>query len=260
MSMAALKNKKMNVLAREESKAAALQRQLAAQQELIRALKVVEAHGIPIGIASARKPARPRRHKPVKVARSAPPQLIKPRLPKIVARKLLARRHGHLTWTEGMWRVLQQQTAGISYNDLMAELLKGELGQNPSKGHKGFYQAIRRLSSSGDVVKIGGMLYTAKLANELRRKGAELPVIKPGAGRGGSRVLILKILNAHPPGLTAPEIKQMAAKDPDATESLRVHKHYVYNVLGQMKKDGQITHEGNIYRIASPSVATNVMH
>lgn len=164
-------------------------------------------------------------------------------------RETRARRAGRMTWTQGVVNVLHGQSSGISHVDLLAELRKTELGEHVSKGAKGFYQAIKRLHDGGAIVKSGGLIYSARLASKLKESGQ--PVHERVVGRGGSNTIVLGILNDHPQGLSAPELKEMAARHPDAPASIRVHKHYIYNVLSILKKDGVITNENGKYRLVT---------
>src|SRR5882672_6402224 len=159
-----------------------------------------------------------------------------------------------------MWRVMKQKQSGISYGDLLAELVKHpDLGKNRSKGDKGFYQAIRRLIAAGDLVKVGGTLYTASLAKLLRDQGHPIPETPSNGRSGGARSIILSVLIEHPKGLTGPQLKQIiAAKHPDAPSSLRSDSHYIYNVLGGMKKAGEVAKEGDFYKTTAMAEARSV--
>lgn len=53
-------------------------------------------------------------------------------------------------------------------------------------------------------------------------------------------------------GLSAHDLKDRAAKHPDAPASIRIHKHYIYNVLANLRKDGVITRSGERYMLAKP--------
>ena len=235
-----------------QAEIAALEQALAAKRKLAEAVATIEAHGDyeVVRKTRAKPPARPPlQSKAIKLRSKRP------------ARKIEARNYGRPTWTDEIWRVLSSQTAGMSFGDLLAEVAKGELGKHRSKGDKGFYGALHRMFASGDVLKVRGLLYTAALVETLRAKGEQLPeASRPGNGRGGSRDIIRDVLIRHPQGLTGRQIKELASKHAEAPTSLRGKSHYIYNVLGQMKKAGEILHEGDIYRVSSPSVATNVMH
>ena len=233
--------------AQVESEVAALERELALKKKILEAIRIVESSGMVVTPPNA---ATARKVRPFRKATAVRP--VRKPVTVTTVRKIAAREYGRLTWTDAMWSVMQEQKQGISYTALLAELVKGELGNNRSKGDKGFYQAIRRLVASGDMVKIGGLLYTASLAAALRARGENLPEAqRAGNGRGGSRHIILSVLTEHPRGLTGPQIKHLAAKHPNAPSSLRSDSHYIYNVLYLMKKDGEITHEGNVYRIGT---------
>lgn len=151
-----------------------------------------------------------------------------------------------LTWSAEMRRVLGEQDAGISYSDLLAILVNGDLGKHRSTGDKGFYQAIRRLTAAGELVKSGNLLYSAELAKTLKANGEALPV--RSAERGGAGSIVLGILDQNPRGLSAPELKEKAGNHPDAPKSIRAHPHYIYNVLRKLAKAGKVTKEGYKYR------------
>jgi hypothetical protein len=246
--------KRVRVGTQIEGEVAALERELAKKKKILDAVRLLESSGMVVvpNAPSVRRGRFSGKATPVRPVK-------KPVIAK-AARNIAAREYGRLTWTDAMWRVMEEQTDGISYGALLAELVKGELGKNRSKGDKGFYQAIRRLVASGDLVKIGGLLYTNSLVASLRERGDDLPEAPRGNGRGGSRHIIMAVLSDHPRGLTGQQIKEMAAKYANAPNSLRSDSHYIYNVLGQMKKDGQITHEGNIYRMGTAPSETRAVH
>src|SRR6266705_1197397 len=158
-----------------------------------------------------------------------------------------------LTWASEVSKVLNESKTGISHQDLLAELSKTALGDNVSNGAKGFYNAVARLTKAGEVVKSGGLLYSFKLAQEIRDRGEALP--SRVVGRGGSSSIVLGILHDHPHGLSGPQIKEIAGKHPDAPPSIREHGQYIYNVLGSLQRSGLITkHEGK-YWLVKPQAA-----
>ena len=229
---------------------AEIEERMAARQKRLDAMQyLLDTSDLP---GSARQPERtPAKPKPKKIVRARPE-------PKSAAPKSTPfRANGkHLTWPIGIERVLSQQTEGISYKDLLAQLTKTELGQNVSEGAKGFYNAIARMSEAGAVVKAGGLLYSAALAKKINASGEPLPVRI--VDRGGSTSIVLSILKEHPEGLTAPEIKEIVSKHPDSPASILKHKHYVYNVLSVLAERRQITREDGKYRLAKTQMAAGV--
>lgn len=219
-----------------EAEVAALERALSEKKEILDAVRLVESSGLRV----LPKVAAPR----AKILKGAKSRAVR----KARSAKTADSR---LTWSDEMRHVLQEQEAGISYGDLLAILAKGPLGKKPrSKGDKGFYQAIKRLTDAGDIVKGGGLLYSAKLAQTLKSRGKPLPVHV--SGRGGSSSIVLGILNEHPQGLSGPEIKELAGKNPNAPRSMREHDQYIYTVLGGLKQAGAILRmEDGKYRLSA---------
>jgi hypothetical protein len=241
----------------------ALERALAEKKKVLEAIKIVEASGMVVAAPRAPTPRAVRKARAAKpfvgkaiIDNITKPVLVVPR----AQRNLEQREYGRVVWSEEMWKVLKEQKQGISYADLLAELVKNpELGNNRSKGNKGFYQAIRRLTQAGDVEKIGGLLYTKALAKSLRARGDALPQSHPTPGRnGGARSIILALLTNYPGGLTGSQIKEIAAKHPDAPSSLRSDSHYIYNVLGGLKKKGEIAKDGELYKTTALAEARSV--
>jgi len=235
-----------------EARIAEIRRALAEEEETLKAMRTLEAKGYKVVSGERAAPVAYRK----RVVRATPRLKSK----RVSVRKgngdLFA--HARITWSNEMRRVLAGLTEGISYSDLLSEIAKGELGAHRSKGDKGFYQAIKRLTKSGEIVKSKGLIYPAKVAEEFKARGMELPA--RGVDRGGSRTIIRAILAKHPNGLSGPQIQEAAAQHPDAPPSIRAHKHYVYNILGQMKKAGEIAHEGNMYRMTKTGGTVHVMH
>jgi hypothetical protein len=51
--------------------------------------------------------------------------------------------------------------------------------------------------------------------------------------------IVLSVLQDHPQGLAAPDVKRKAAEHPEAPVSLKEHGQYIYSVLDTLKIRGQ---------------------
>lgn len=157
-----------------------------------------------------------------------------------------------ITWSGEMTRLLVTSGRGLSHRELLDELKKTELGERSSPGEKSFYNTISRLAERGVLVKAGGLLYHADVAERLRASGNPLPDMTTEVGRraGGSSSLVVDALTAHSKGLTAPELKRVIGARDDAPKSLKDHGQYIYNVLSTMLGNGTITRRNGVYRLA----------
>jgi hypothetical protein len=157
-----------------------------------------------------------------------------------------------ISWGSEIERVLVEESRGMSHASVLARLQESPISKNPSKGNKGFYNAIVRLSANGQVIKHGGLLYAASVEQKLRESGALLPDTSGGLHkqRGGTGALILKaLLDAKPEGLTGPEVKQAVANMPGAPQSLMDHGQYIYNLLASVIGAGAVERSDNLYRL-----------
>jgi hypothetical protein len=159
---------------------------------------------------------------------------------------------GRLSWTVAILAQLLKSGRGMSHSELLDILKATPLGEGLSQGAKGFYNGIARLSKSGKIVKAGGLLYAAEIAEQLKRSGEELPEwTSSGRQRaGGSGRLVLEELMKHEAGLTAPRLKELVGTRPDAPKSMSLHSHYIYNILGTLVGTGAVEKGADgVYRI-----------
>lgn len=61
---------------------------------------------------------------------------------------------------------------------------------------------------------------------------------------------IIKIMHTKPRGVNSKEIKIELGKDSDISEAINKNPTYLYNVLSNLMKKGEIEKEGKIYRLA----------
>jgi len=161
------------------------------------------------------------------------------------------------SWTEAIMQVVNGKTQGMAHPDVLKEVVE-RFSLPLSKGAKGFYNAIKRLSDDGAVVKRGGLIYTPALVAALERSGQVLPVRQ--VDRGGSLSIVLGVLRDHPRGLSAPQVKELVGKHPDAPRSITQHKHYIYNVLGVLVQRGRIMRRSGIYKLAEQQAVQPALH
>lgn len=158
---------------------------------------------------------------------------------------------GRITWSGEISRLLKKSNSGKSYPELLNELNKGELGKKPSKGDKGFYNAIARLIAKKEAVKSGGLLYATEVFNKLKASGTPLPEINEELKRGSSSTVIFEILDKNKKGLTANELKAALAGRNDLPKSMAGHGQYIYTVLGTLVGRGLVKKENNKYVVAT---------
>lgn len=148
-------------------------------------------------------------------------------------------RDGQPTWTATIERILNEADRGLTHPQLMVEIRKTPLAE---KSTKSFYGAIAKLADRKLLIKHGGLLYTAKVAENLISKGEFAPddAVHQTANGNSASAHVLKALDAHRKGLTGPELRSMISKEDDAPASIRAHGQYLYNVLSKLKRSGKI--------------------
>lgn len=155
-----------------------------------------------------------------------------------------------LTWIGETERVLKAVGRGMEHQELLVELNKTELSERPSEGDKGFYNAIARLAEKGDLIKFGGYLYAGDVYKQLVDAGVKLPINPDKVRAGSSASLVLDAIDAHPEGISGPDLKRALAKLEDAPSSFREHTQYVYNVVGTLIGKGIVVKDGDLYKRA----------
>ncbi len=172
------------------------------------------------------------------------PETVKP-LPPVVhapANKTIAKtgsrggRRGALTWRSEVQRIISASKVGLTYKDLMDECLKTPLVNMRFNGDKGFYTAISKLIKLGVIVKSHDYLYSNKLAMEMKERGEELYSTR---FRKDSSSLIIEILAEYSNGLTAPQLRDIAGKHPDAPKSMP-QGNLIYNLLNKAIRNGYV--------------------
>ena len=163
-----------------------------------------------------------------------------------------------ITWIGELARVLDEADRGLSHLEALTMLKETPLGEKPSAGDKGFYNAIARLEKRGDLHKSGGRIYSKKLVMEMEARGEPLPdvTIETRRRAGGTASVVIEILKTHPSGLDANQLRKVAADMPGVPSSMSKHTHYIYNVLGTLMGQGFIVKgDDGLYRLKNASEA-----
>lgn len=152
---------------------------------------------------------------------------------------------GKLTWIGQTRRIINAADHGLSYAEILAELKALPLA--PSVGDKGFYNAVIRLEAKSEIVKASGLVYSARLAQQ---KGLTPRAHSKADGNlGGTSGITLAVIQAHPAGIKAADIKGELQRRADCPESMKKHGHYIYSVLSKLMDSGAITKDSNgVYR------------
>jgi hypothetical protein len=158
---------------------------------------------------------------------------------------------GRITWIGELERILKESNQGRSYNELLGELNRGVLGNKPSAGDKGFYNAIAKLISRKNAVKHSGLLYSTDVFNKLKEGGAVFPEFHDEHRRGSSATIVLEILKEHPKGLTANELKAILATREGVPKSISAYGQYIYNVVGGLVGRGSVKKKDDKYVLVS---------
>lgn len=164
-------------------------------------------------------------------------------------RAAISQKAPRLTWVSEVSRVLDKADTGLTHAEVREELRSSEIDAKAVKGDKGFYMAIANLHQRGDLVKKGGLLYSAAVAHRILREGGELPdvVFESNRRKGGSAAIIIDVLYEHPKGLNSAELKEIVATVAEAPRSLREHSQYIYNILASTIGAGDVVKVGDKY-------------
>ena len=156
-----------------------------------------------------------------------------------------------LSWASCIQRTLDSALTGMTHQEVLAKV-KSNFPELPvSKGDKGFYNAIGKLSERGLLVKHAGSLYSPTVIESITKRGENLPAVPEVQTRAGSSgEIILAILDDHAEGLSAADLKKLVDDVPNAPKSLREHSQYIYNVLATLIGSGRVSKSGNLYRLA----------
>ena len=146
-----------------------------------------------------------------------------------------------LTWIGQTRRIINAADRGLSYAEILTELKALPLA--PSVGDKGFYNAMVRLESKGEVVKTGGLVYSARLAQQQGLTPRQHT--KNEVAAGGTSGVTLAVIQAHPAGIKAAELKVELQRRADCPASMKKHGHYIYSVLSKLMDSGAITKDSN---------------
>lgn len=159
---------------------------------------------------------------------------------------------GRITWAGELRRLLENESSGVSHQDVLERLKQTCLGQRVSKGEKGFYNAVAFLEKKGALIKNGGLLYSPILVERMKQRGELLPEMSIETRRraGGSAALAIEVFRMFPSGLDANAVRTEMAKLPGVSASVVKHGHYIYNVLGTLMGQGLIEKDAQgIYKL-----------
>lgn len=153
-----------------------------------------------------------------------------------------------LTWISGVENFVAANSAGVAHQAILTALKSTELGERPSKGDKGFYNAIARLIKQGKLVKHGGLLYSKDLYERLKKGKYQFPMALDGNLRpGGAASLVLEVLEKYPQGLSSTALKDLVAARDDAPKSISEHGNYIFNVLAGLIGKGKVVRKNGLY-------------
>lgn len=152
-----------------------------------------------------------------------------------------------LTWMSEVERLVNA-CDNIEKQEVLNRLLETPLGKKASKGFKGFYNAVSRLSASGKITQNGTKLYSRRAIELMEARGESLPTDRKVSSSG---VLVVGVLGKYQTGLTGGQLQQMVSSEPNAPESLRKHKHYIYGVLNSLIESGHVVKRRGIYHLAA---------
>lgn len=154
------------------------------------------------------------------------------------------------SWTVAIMSALDSCGRGLSHKDLLASVRAAIPEMPSSNGEKGFYNGVAKLAERGHLIKHGGLLYSAKVVEQMKRRGESLPDapdLKPRSGSSGE--VILSVLRDYPNGLSGPDLKKIVGANPDAPRSLRDHGQYIYNILATLIGSGLVEKQEGVYRV-----------
>ena len=188
----------------------------------------------------------------LRAAAKKKPVLVIPKRRKQFTLQLKSKNTGgkNTTWGKELLRIAKENRRGMTNRELLEEAAKTSLGKSRSKGDKGFYNALARLVKGGELVKHEGFVYADKVFQKLKANGEPLPV-NPSYRAGTTPGLVAEVLGAHPDGLAAGDLQEIVAKRPEAPDSIRKHRHYIYNILNSLIESKAVEKEDGVYRLVS---------
>ena len=148
--------------------------------------------------------------------------------------------------------VVGKSRDGIGHAELKAAVQNTKHAARLKDQAKAYHRTLGKLIARNDLVRHGSKFYDPAVYEVLKKNG-ELPEVEEGAsGReiGAAARLTLEVLQAHPVGLSGPDLKVLVGADPDAPKSVKGHGQYIYNVLATLIGTGKVIKEGPLYRIA----------
>ncbi len=154
------------------------------------------------------------------------------------------------TWVGALGNTLTLSGRGQSHQELLSFIRANYPALSVSNGEKGFYNAVARLADRKELVKHGGLLYSATVIKDMQARGEKLPEApEHQIRRGSSGEIVLEVLKAHPNGIAGPDLRKLVAEVPSAPKSLREHGQYIYNILATLMGTGAVVKEGGVYKL-----------
>lgn len=202
----------------------------------------------PAGFDPNCRPAAPVGGEAAPERQAAPPEAA----PK-VAPKAGPKAADQTRWRSAILSILAGAGGGLAHKEIIA-VARQRYDLPPARDgeEKAYYNAVTKLTQSGKVVKHGNLFYLDSTYREAEKAGALPPPSATQRRSGSSPELVVRVLRAHPAGLTGPQLREAVRTMPDAPKSLYEHGQYIYNILAPMMGTGEISKsDTGVYRLSA---------
>lgn len=160
------------------------------------------------------------------------------------------------TWADTILRIVRAANRGMTYGELKAEVQNTHLGETLVRTEKSFYGAIGRLAKRKNIIRHNGRIYTPEAFKMFMRDVEtglvrDVPVSSNPAHTSPTKEALLEFLGKRPNGATPGQVIEHLLINPRTRHVVSRDRRPVYNLLGRMRKRGELIKRGNVLILTS---------
>lgn len=156
-------------------------------------------------------------------------------------------------WTNAIRGVLSEKSDGLSVAQMREALSVSGMADKLKENDKGFYGAINKLASKGEIVKDGDRCFLASAHRsyvEAVAAGLRQPIQVDDNSRSPIAKVVLDFVRQRPDGVSSAQLVAYLRSLPAYQRQIDRNATYAYNVFSRLLRRGNLIKEGKIYKFA----------
>lgn len=153
------------------------------------------------------------------------------------------------TFAGWIHKTVWEHEGWITLRAIAKKTVGSDFEQQHKRNPNGIYNAVKRLTDRGALVRNGNHVIDANRYQELKELGIEPDslILSETETPASTREEILQLLAGKPEGMKAAEIIQALKKVPTVAERMRLNPQHPYSILSRMVQREQVTKNEDTY-------------